>query len=287
MPYHLLPRVQKIKDNFFPIGSSILQPFPPGSSPDIQNGVRQRRAPNQNLLPSSIDTALPRLSNASSKPAVTAAGTPRWLLAVLLLLAVMVVVWMLGVVYGIYVHFLRPSPSSRASGRHSKKRSDLESLAFELERPNDKNRRGRGARRSALSLPTTNRSFSLAGLSKTRKAPPPGLDLEALRGWDGKRGNWWSRLPSIVQRRVSSYSSGREAPRGYDGFAKSDVDLARQRGSGSGDESGDHIDINAGARLLHDLGIGMSSAVATGGWRSGSGSLVARSAGGRSEAWSE
>ena len=98
-------------------------------------------------------------------------------------------------------------------------------------------------------------------MRRRKKAAPPSLDLEALK--PGKEG-WWNGwgLPSIVRGRGNNFTptSG-----GFDGPAD---------GGGSGGSSSGY-DIGAGARLLTDLGVGFSSAVASGGWSSGS--LVGRS----------
>ncbi|KAL8676989.1 MAG: hypothetical protein Q9186_006549, partial [Xanthomendoza sp. 1 TL-2023] len=258
MPYHLLPRVQKLKDALFPISYPVAQTSTSGSPQDIRDPVRRRSTPNQKPPLFSSRHAIPRLSNPYNEPAAGAAGIPRWLSVVFLLVAVMAVVWVIWAVCITYTHFLRPSPSARGSRYHQKKKyPDSESSAFELEYPNGGDWRGR----DSLSLPNPSRSFSIAGSSKRRKSPPPSLDLEALRDGNTRGGRWWRGLSRVTQRKVNSYLSGKNTTMGYDGVEDDDdVDLGRRRESGSG------YDINASARLLRDLGIGMSSAVATGGF---------------------
>ncbi|KAL8911379.1 MAG: hypothetical protein Q9171_003425 [Xanthocarpia ochracea] len=191
-------------------------------------------------------------------------------MAALIWLLVVIGIVFIALLYYVYASHRSKGPwrCNGTKNNNSDVKEDLELSNLHL--PPDGYRRGH-ARDRSWSLPSQyssmvsfgRRGFAAGRLSMRRrkKAAPPSLDLEALK--PGNEG-WWNGwgLPSIVRGRGNTFTptSG-----GVDGCA----DGGRSGGSSSGYE------IGAGARLLTDLGVGFSSAVASGGWSSGN--LVGRS----------
>ncbi|KAL8919560.1 MAG: hypothetical protein Q9172_004935 [Xanthocarpia lactea] len=187
-------------------------------------------------------------------------------------------IWLLvviGIIFLALLYCVYASHRSKGSWRrnwtkdnNSDENEDLELSNLRL--PPDGYRRGHARDRSwsSPSQYSSMVSFGVRGFTagrlsmrRRKKAAPPSLDLEALKPGKGRWWNGWG-LPSIVRGRGNNFTptSG-----GVDGPA----DGGRSGGSSSG------YDIGAGARLLTDLAVGFSSAVASGGWSSGS--LVGRS----------
>ncbi|KAL9582466.1 MAG: hypothetical protein Q9212_003274 [Teloschistes hypoglaucus] len=187
MPYHLLYRPQQTKDILFRPPHTLLPQIESFRSSSYRHSGKQivERDPTR---PPHL-----RTSRRVSVP-LTPKQTFIWLAFAIILALILGV----GCLYA--EHLWRKSLSnsycpSRGRRRHKKKHSI--DLSFLTPRIN--------VGIPELAFPTPN--FSLSGLSKRRKAPPPSLDLEALKPGKGdKKRSWWGRLPSIISARASAFT---------------------------------------------------------------------------------
>ncbi|KAL8639764.1 MAG: hypothetical protein Q9228_003236 [Teloschistes exilis] len=191
MPYHLLYRPQQTKDILF-------RP-PHTTSPQIESSHSSNNGHGGTNFHDSKAIAErdpPRPPNPTTPRRASVPLAPKetfiWLAFLI------IVAFILGVLCLYFEHLWRKwifnsycPPRSRR--RHKNKSSiDLSFLTRKIPTGIPE-----------LAFPTP--SFSLSGPSKRRKAPPPSLDLEALKPRKGdRRRSWWGGLPSIISARASA-----------------------------------------------------------------------------------
>ncbi|KAI4195627.1 MAG: hypothetical protein LQ350_007098 [Teloschistes chrysophthalmus] len=192
MPYHILYRSQQTKDKLF---------RPPHTFPQIESSRSSSYRHRGGELHGSkqiVERDPLRPPHPTTPRRVSVPLTPNQTFIWLAFL--ITVAFILGVLCLYFEHLwrkrlfnsYRPSPGPR---RH-KKRHSID-LSFLTRKPN--------VEIPELAFPTP--SFSLSGLSERRKAPPPSLDLEALKpGKGNKKRSWWGRLPSIISARASGFT---------------------------------------------------------------------------------
>ncbi len=257
MPYHLLERTQQAKNILFHNADDLPH--------DTRN--RLRRAVTQQQ-PSPFVTEIPASTRYQSIPRVspprrTHGGkhAPRASagLSIVLCGIIIVTVFVICALYLLYARLQRRRAGPRRSSRLGKL------ITSPIESPTTS--------RDNRPRPGMDRAWHIRGLSfggsRRRKAPPPSLDLEALKPARGSRkgGGFWASLPEAVQGMGSAgtlVSAARKSV-GVD---------SGEGGSGSSSSgawsSSSAYSAGAGARLIAQIvPEGVRSAVAGSAWGSG------------------
>ncbi|KAL8900952.1 MAG: hypothetical protein Q9207_005449, partial [Kuettlingeria erythrocarpa] len=187
MPYHLLERTQQAKNILFHNADDLPH--------DTRN--RLRRAVSQQQ-PSPFVTEIPASTRYQNIPRVSpprrthsVKHAPRASAGLSIILCGIIIVFVICALYVLYTRLQRRRAGPRRSPRLRK------IITSPLESPNT----SRDNRRR----PGMDRGWHFQGLSfgssRRRKAPPPSLDLEALKPATGSRkgAGFWASLPEAVQ----------------------------------------------------------------------------------------
>ncbi|KAL8748262.1 MAG: hypothetical protein Q9184_007454, partial [Pyrenodesmia sp. 2 TL-2023] len=251
MPYHLLERPQQAKN----ILCHNAEDLPHDTRNRLRRGGTQRPPPSIAELPASTRyQSIPRVSpphatHSTKHPPRASAGLSIILCGIITAL----VLWAL---YLLYTRLQRRS-GCRCSPNHKKVVSPAASTDF------------RDDRRRGPNSPWHIRGLSFGG-SRRRKAPPPSLDLEALKPAKGQRKGLWASLPEAVQGKGSAGTVSSSTQK------RDGVDSAEGSSSTSAWSSSSAYSAGAGASLIAQMvPERVRSAVAGSAWGSGE-SLVDR-----------
>lgn len=253
MPYHLLERTQQAKNILFHNADDL----PRDTRNRLRRAVTQQPSPFVAEIPASARyQRVPRVSPPRRTHSVK--HTPRASAGLSIILCGIVTVFVICALYLLYTRLQRRVGPRRSPRLRKKITSPIESPTT-----------SRGNQRRS----GTDRAWHIRGLSfgvsRRRKAPPPSLDLEALKPPRGSRKGFWASLPEAVRGKGSAgtlVSSARKSI-GVNGVEGSSSSSSSSSGAWS---SSSAYSAGAGARLIAQMvPEGLRSAVAGSAWGSG------------------